>query len=355
MTMPAMRNEIHLGGRLIGQGHPPFIIAEMSGNHNQSLAKALQIVDAAAEAGAHALKLQTYTAELMTLDLEAGDFFIEDPNSLWQGQSLYRLYEQAHTPWEWHKPIFERCRERGLIPFSTPFHPKAVDFLETLDVPFYKIASFENNDLPLIRYAASKGKPLIISTGMATLAELEDTVTAARESGCRDLILLKCTSTYPASPADSHLRTIPHLRQLFDCEVGLSDHTQGIGVPVAAVALGATVIEKHFTLSRAERGVDAAFSLEPHELRQLVAESERAWQALGGISYRPSEKERSSLKFRRSLYLSRDVQAGETLTEDHVRIIRPGYGLAPKYWPHVVGRTARRDAKAGTPVSWDLL
>ncbi|WP_123041900.1 pseudaminic acid synthase [Cohnella candidum] len=347
--------EIQLGHRKVGTGHAPFIIAEMSGNHNQSLETALRIVDAAAESGAHALKLQTYRADLMTLDLEEGDFFIGDPASLWKGQSLYKLYEQAYTPWEWHKPIFDRCRERGLIPFSTPFHPDAVDFLEELDVPFYKIASFENNDLPLIRRVAATGKPLIISTGLSTIADLEEAVSAAREAGCRDLILLKCTSHYPASPVDSHLNTIPHLRSLFGCEVGLSDHTQGIGVPIASVALGATVIEKHFTISRADGGVDAAFSLEPEEMRQLVAESERAWQALGGVHYGLTEKDKQSLKFRRSLYISRDVAAGETLSEDNIRIIRPGYGLPPKFMGMFVGRTASRALKAGTPVSWDLL
>jgi pseudaminic acid synthase len=315
----------------------------------------LRIVDAAADTGAHALKIQTYRAELMTLDLEEGDFYIGDPDSLWKGQSLYRLYQQAYTPWEWHGPIFERCRKRGIIPFSTPFHPEAVDFLEQLDVPFYKIASFENNDLPLIRRAAETGKPMIISTGLATVAELEEAVEAAREAGCRDLILLKCTSHYPASSEDSHLNTIPHLRRLFDCEVGLSDHTQGIGVPIASVALGATVIEKHFTLSRADGGVDAAFSLEPDEMRLLVSETLKAWQSLGGIHYGLSEKDRKSLKFRRSLYISRDVKAGEVLSEDNVRIIRPGYGLAPKYVNLFLGKTLSRAVKAGTPVSWDLL
>lgn len=348
-------SEIKLGHRHVGRENPPFVIAEMSGNHNQSLDTALRIVEAAAEAGAHALKLQTYLASQMTLDLEEGDFFIEDANSLWQGQSLYRLYEQAYTPWEWHKPIFDRCRELGLIPFSTPFHPDAVEFLEQLDVPFYKIASFENNDLPLIRRAAATGKPLIISTGLATISELEEAVGAAREAGCRDLILLKCTSQYPASPIDSHLQTIPHLRKLFGCEVGLSDHTQGIGVPVAAVALGASVIEKHFTISRADGGVDAAFSLEPEEMKQLVRETERAWQALGGVHYGLSDRERSSLRFRRSLYISRDVREGETLSADNIRIIRPGYGLSPKYMGMFLGRTASRALKAGTPVTWDLL
>ena len=353
--MNAAASAIRLGHRLVGREHPPFVIAEMSGNHNQSLDTALRIVDAAADAGAHALKLQTYLAAQMTLDLEEGDFFIADPGSLWRGQSLYRLYEHAYTPWEWHMPIFERCRERGLIPFSTPFHPDAVDFLESLDAPFYKIASFENNDLSLIRRAAATGKPLIISTGLATISDLEEAVTAARAAGCRDLILLKCTSHYPASPVDSHLRTIPHMRELFGCEVGLSDHTQGIGVPVASVALGATVIEKHFTMSRAEGGVDAAFSLEPEEMKRLVLETERAWQALGRVHYGLSDKDRSSLKFRRSLYISRDVREGETLSADNVRIVRPGYGLAPKYAELFLGRTASRPLKAGTPVTWDLL
>ncbi|BBI31783.1 pseudaminic acid synthase [Cohnella abietis] len=347
--------EIQLGHHKIGDGHPPFIIAEMSGNHNQSLEKALEIVDAAAAAGAHALKLQTYTADLMTLELDTGDFFINDPNSLWQGQSLYRLYEQAYTPWEWHKPIFDRCRELGIIPFSTPFHPTAVDFLEQLDTPFYKIASFENNDLPLIRYAARTGKPLIISTGMATLAELEQLVNAAREAGCKDLILLKCTSTYPASPLDSNLRTIPHLRELFQCEVGLSDHTLGIGAAVASVVLGASVIEKHFTLSRADGGVDSAFSLEPSEMKLLVAETRTAKEALGVVHYGLSDKEQSSLKFRRSLYISKDVQDGERLSEDNMRIIRPGYGLSPKYMEQFLGQKVFKPIKAGTPVSWSLL
>ncbi|MFC5405014.1 pseudaminic acid synthase [Cohnella soli] len=346
--------EIRLGGIPIGDNHPPFIIAEMSGNHNQSLKKALEIVDAAAAAGAHALKLQTYTADLMTLDLDTGDFFIQDPDSLWQGRSLFNLYEEAHTPWEWHQPIYDRCRERGIIPFSTPFHPKAVDFLEQLDTPFYKIASFENNDLPLIRHVARTGKPLIVSTGMASIGEIEELVRTAKEAGCDQIVLLKCTSTYPASPADSHLRTIPHLKQMFGCEAGLSDHTPGIGAAVAGVALGATVIEKHFTISRAEGGVDAAFSLEPREMAMLVSETKTAWEALGGVQYGLSRKEIGSLKFRRSLYISRDVSPGETLTEDNVRIIRPGYGLPPKYMEQIVGRKVAVDAKAGTPVSWAL-
>ena len=348
-------DDICIGDTLIGSNHPPFIIAEMSGNHNQSLERALEIVEAAARAGVHALKLQTYTADTMTLDVEHGEFFIDDESSLWKGQSLYKLYQQAYTPWEWHKPIFDRCRELGLIAFSTPFDETAVDFLEELDVPCYKIASFENNHLPLIRKVASTGKPLILSTGMATVAELDEAVRTAREAGCRDLILLKCTSTYPASPEDSNLLTIPHMRDLFQCQVGLSDHTLGIGVAVASVALGATVIEKHFTLSRAEGGVDAAFSLEPHEMKLLVEETERAWQALGTISYGVTENEQKSLRFRRSIYVTRDIKAGEKLTKENIRVIRPGFGLAPKYYEIVLGKVVNRDVEKGTPLSWDLI
>lgn len=348
-------HSIQIEHRLVGPDHPPFVIAEMSGNHNQSLERALAIVEAAAEAGAHALKLQTYTAETMTIDVDTGEFFIDDPNSLWQGESLYRLYLQAYTPWDWHPPIFQRCRELGLIPFSTPFDDSAVDFLETLDVPCYKIASFENIDLPLIRKVAATGKPMIISTGMATVAELDETVRTAREAGCRDIILLKCTSTYPATPEHSNLRTIPHLRELFDCQVGLSDHTHGIGVAVASIALGATVIEKHFTLSRAEGGVDAAFSIEPQELAALVEETGRAAQALGGISYGPSAKEELSRRHRRSLYIVKDLEPGDLLTRETLRVIRPGLGLAPKYLERVLGMRVRRRLPRGTPLTWEDL
>ena len=344
-----------IGERQIGRIAAPFIIAEMSGNHNQSLERALAIVEAAAQAGAHGLKIQTYTADTMTLDLAEGEFFISDPNSLWAGTSLYKLYQEAHTPWEWHQPIFDRARELGLIAFSTPFDETAVDFLETLNVPCYKVASFENADLPLIRKIAATGKPMIISTGMATVAELDETVRAAREAGCRDLVLLKCTSTYPATPENTNIRTIPHLRELFGCEVGLSDHTMGIGVAVASVALGATVIEKHFTLRRADGGVDSAFSMEPEEMRALVVETERAWQALGQVSYGATEAEKKSLVYRRSLYIVQDLQAGDVLTPDNLRIIRPGYGLPPKYYDVLLGKTINRDASRGTPLNWDLL
>ena len=333
----------------------PFIIAEMSGNHNQSLDRALAIVDAAADAGAHAIKLQTYTPDTMTLDLDEGEFFISDPKSLWFGQSMHKLYEQAHTPWEWHAPIIERARERRMLCFSSPFDESAVDFLETLDVPAYKIASFENIDLPLIRKAAATGKPLIISTGMATIAEIDEAVEAARSSGCTELVLLKCTSTYPASPENTNLRTIPHMRELFNCEVGLSDHTLGIGAAVAAVAVGASVIEKHFTLSRAEGGVDAAFSLEPVELAALVAETERAWQALGKVRYGPTESETKARLRRRSLYIGQDMKAGDVLTPENLRRIRPGHGLAPKYYESLLGKRLSCDVAKGTPVVWALV
>ncbi len=348
-----MASAISLANRQIGQQHPPFIVAEMSGNHNQSLDRALAIVDAAAKVGAQGLKIQTYTADTMTLDLAEGEFFISDPNSPWAGTSLYKLYQEAYTPWEWHQPIFNRAHELGLIAFSTPFDETAVDFLESLNVPCYKVASFENTDLPLIRKIAATGKPMIISTGMATVAELDETVRTARESGCQDIILLKCTSTYPATPENTHIRTIPHLRDLFNCEVGLSDHTMGIGVAVASVALGATVIEKHFTLCRADGGVDSAFSLEPDEMQALVMESERAWQGLGHIYYGVTDAEKKSLVHRRSLYIVQNMKAGDILTKKNVRAIRPGLGLSPKYMEQILGMRVRKDLKRGTALSFE--
>ena len=339
----------------IGRSARPFVIAEMSGNHNQSLDRALEIVEAAAKTGAHALKIQTYTPDTMTLDIAEREFFIADKGSLWQGKSLYQLYAEAQTPWEWHAPIFERARELGLIAFSTPFDASAVDFLESLDAPCYKIASFENTDLPLIRRVAATGKPMIVSTGMASVAELDETVRAAREAGCRDLVLLKCTSNYPATPANTNILTIPHLRELFGCEVGLSDHTMGVGVSVASVALGATVIEKHFTLRRADGGVDSAFSLEPEEMKSLVVETERAWQSLGQVSYGATAAEEASKVFRRSLYIARDVKAGEVLDAGSVRAIRPGLGLPPKFLARALGARVVREAARGTPLTWDLL
>ena len=349
-----MTEVLKIANRLIGRNHAPFIIAEMSGNHNQSLERALEIVEVAAKTGAHALKLQTYTPDTMTLDLDEREFHISDPNSLWAGASLYKLYGEAYTPWEWHKPIFVRALELGITPFSTPFDAAAVDFLESLDVPCYKIASFENIDLPLIRRVAATGKPLIISTGMTTVAELDETVRAAREAGCKDLILLKCTSTYPGTVENTNIQTIPHMRDLFDCEVGLSDHTMGVGASVASVALGATVIEKHFTLSRADGGVDSAFSMEPAEMAQLVVETERAWQALGQVSYGPTDAEKKSMQYRRSLYIVQDLKVGDVLTRENVRAIRPGLGLPPKYLELVLGKVVKRNVMRGTALDWCL-
>ena len=348
-------NEFYIEDRLIGANQPPFIIAEMSGNHDQCLDKALAIVDAAAASGADALKLQTYKAETITLNVQGGDFDIHDDESIWSSQNLYELYDKAHTPWEWHEAIMERSRKHGMLCFSSPFDESAVDFLEELNVPAYKIASFENNHLPLIRKAASTGKPLIISTGMANLGELEMAVSTAREAGCNDLVLLKCTSNYPANPHNTNIKTIPHLRELFGCQVGLSDHTMGIGVATGAVALGATVIEKHFTLSRAEEGVDSAFSLEPHEFASLVTESKKTWQALGTVKYGPTKSEEKSLQFRRSIYVSADIAAGEVFTNENLRIVRPGYGAPPHFLKHLIGRKARIPYKTGTPLRIDDL
>ena len=346
---------MQISGRLIAPGQRPYLIAEMSGNHNQSLERALAIVDAAAASGADAVKLQTYTADTMTLDVRAPGFVIEDKNSLWSGRQLHELYQQAHTPWEWHKPIMERAATHGLHCFSSPFDESAVDFLERLGVPAYKIASFEVTDVRLIRRVARTGKPMIVSTGMATVAEIDQAVRSAREAGCRELVLLKCTSTYPATPENTNILTIPHMRAMFGCEVGLSDHTMGCGVAVAATALGATVVEKHFTLARADGGVDSSFSMEPAEFALLRSETERAAQALGQVNYGPTRAEQPSLAFRRSLYIARDVKAGDVLDEKTVRCVRPGFGLEPKFMETVLGRRIARDAAAGTPLSWDLL
>lgn len=349
-------NEIfRIADRPIGRESPPFVIAEMSGNHNQSLERALKLVDLAAGAGADALKLQTYKPGTITLDVHDGEFLISDEKSPWKGSSLHRLYQQAHTPWEWHEPIMRRAHEHGLICFSTPFDETAVEFLESLQVPAYKIASFENNHLPLIRRVARTGKPVIISTGMASLAELDEAVAAVRGAGCKHLVLLKCTSTYPATPEDSNILTIPHLRSLFQCEVGLSDHTLGIGVAAAAVAHGATVVEKHFTERRADGGVDSTFSLEPHEFTALTTELRRAWQALGGISYGPRKAELGSLAFRRSVYVAEDMKAGETFNRSNLRIVRPGHGLHPRHYEQLLGRKIARDVKKGTPMDWALV
>jgi len=346
---------MQIGNREVGRHNRPFIIAEMSGNHNQSIERAFEIVDAAAATGADAIKLQTYTADTITLDVRGGAFEIVDERSLWKGRNLHDLYKEAHTPWEWHGPIMERARSHGMLCFSSPFDETAVDFLESLQVPAYKIASFENIHLPLIRKVARTGKPMIISTGMASVAELDEAVKTAREAGCLDLVLLKCTSTYPATPENTNVLTIPHMRELFGCEIGLSDHTMGVGVAVAAVAHGATVLEKHFTLRRADGGVDSTFSLEPEEMKALVVETERAWQSLGQVSYGATQAEQKSLAFRRSIYIAEDVQAGKVLTEKNLRIVRPGHGLAPKHYDMLIGRRASRDLKAGTPATWDVV
>lgn len=346
---------IRIGKREIGPHTRPYLIAEMSGNHNQSLERALSIVDAAAKAGADALKIQTYTADTMTLDVNAPGFVIEDPNSLWAGRRLHDLYQEAHTPWEWHAPIIQRAIELGMDCFSTPFDDTAVDFLESLGVPAYKIASFEITDLPLIRKVASTGKPMIISTGMASVVEIGEAVETATKGGCNQIVLLKCTSTYPALPTNTNITTIPNMRDVFQVQVGLSDHTMGVGVAVAAVGLGATVVEKHFTLRRADGGVDSAFSLEPEEFALLRTETERAWQSLGRITYGGTAAESKSRAFRRSIYVSKAISAGEVLSPENCRIVRPGFGLEPKYYDIVIGKRVSADIPAGTPLSWDHL
>ncbi|MCS6791178.1 MAG: pseudaminic acid synthase [Oscillatoriaceae bacterium SKYG93] len=330
----------------------PFVIAELSANHNGSLERAKEIISAAASVGVQAIKFQTYTADTLTICSNNKDFVISDKNSLWHGQNLYDLYSSAHMPWEWHSILASHAAEKKLKWFSTPSNIDALNFLEQINCPFYKVSSFELIDLDFLRAIAETGKPIIMSTGMATLAELDEAVRTIRATGNDQIVLLKCTSTYPAEPTDSNLRTIPHLKELFGCEVGLSDHTLGIGVAVAAVALGATVIEKHFTLSRAEGGVDAAFSLEPHEMKLLVEETQRAYQALGRVQYGPTEAEKKSLVYRRSLYFVKDMAAGEIITPECMRSIRPGYGLPPKYYDVLLGKRVNQAIERGTPVSW---
>jgi len=325
----------------------PFVIAEMSGNHNQSLAKALEIVDAAADSGASAIKIQTYTADTITIK---GAFKITEKSSLWYGRDLYDLYEEAHTPWEWHKAIFDKAKERGIICFSSPFDETAVDLLEELDAPVYKIASFEINHIPLLKYVAKTGKPVIMSTGASSLAEVEEAINVLRKNGCNDITLLKCTSTYPATPEDSNILTIPHMKKLFDCEVGLSDHTMGVGVAVASIALGANVIEKHFCLDRSKGGVDSAFSLEPVEFKLLVEECKRAYLAKGKITYGIIESEEKVSAGKRSIYASKDIAVGEKFTSDNIKVIRPGFGLHPRYFEQILQKTAVRNLPKGTPL-----
>jgi pseudaminic acid synthase len=344
--------DIKLLNRVIGKNHKPFVIAEMSGNHNKSLDRALEMVDAAAAAGAHALKLQTYTADSITMK---GAYTISDKNSLWNGKELYDLYSVASTPYEWHADIFKRANDKGMIAFSSPFDEAAVDFLESLNVPAYKIASFENSHHPLLKKVASTGKPVIVSTGVATENDIAESVKVLRDAGCNDIILLKCTSTYPASPENTNLLTIPYMERKFGCLTGLSDHTMGIGVSIASVALGARVIEKHFTLKRSDGGVDSTFSMEPMELKELVIESERAFHALGKIQLDVQESERNSLIFKRSIYISKDIEEGEIISKEHIRIIRPALGIEPKYMDDVIGKRIVRSVKKGTAFTWDLI
>jgi N-acetylneuraminate synthase len=347
-------SEMRINEKHIGLDHKPFVIAEMSGNHNQSLEKAIAIVKAAADAGADAIKLQTYTPDSLTIDHHGGLFDITDKKSLWYGRNLYELYTEAMTPYEWHKPLFAAAKDMGIICFSTPFDEAAVDLLDDLHAPAYKIASFENNFYGLLRKVSSKNKPVIMSTGISELSEVLESVCVLRDAGTTELILLKCTSTYPASPENTNLNTIPHMRKLFNCEIGLSDHTMGVGTSVAAVALGATVIEKHFCLSRAEGGVDSAFSLEPHEFKMLVKETERAWLSLGDVYYGILEVEQKSLNYKRSLYSVKDIKAGEPFSKENIRVIRPGDGLHPKYYDLVIGKKANKDIPKGTPMRIDF-
>lgn len=328
----------------------PYIIAEMSGNHNQSLEKAIAIVDAAADCGAHAIKLQTYTADTITVK---GAFTITDENSLWKGRELHDLYKQAHTPWEWHEPIFAHAKKRGITAFSSPFDETAVDFLQKLNVPAYKIASFENTDHTLLKKIALTNKPVIMSTGVSSIADIDESVQLLRKNNCVDFALLKCTSTYPSTPENTNLVTIPHMAKLFNCHVGLSDHTMGIGAAVAAVALGARIIEKHFTLSRAEGGVDAAFSLEPEELKALVLETERAFLSLGNIQYGIQKAEEKSKMFKRSLYIVDDIKVGDLLTTKNVQSKRPSFGLHTRYYDSILNKKARVDLKKGEPLQWN--
>jgi N-acetylneuraminate synthase len=338
----------------ISRNSRPFVIAEMSGNHNKSLERALEITEMAAKCGASAIKLQTYTPDTMTLDVSGGDFKINN-NKLWSGQNLHDLYQTAHTPWKWHEAILTRARECGILCFSTPFDVTAVDFLESLNVPAYKISSFENSHYPLIKKVAKTGKPLLISTGMATLEEIDEMVNIVRNNGCNQLILLKCTSNYPSNPIDSNLRTIPNMRELFKCEVGLSDHTMGIGAAIASISHGATVIEKHFTIRRSDGGVDSAFSMEPSEFKQLVVESNRAWEAQGFVHYGTTNAEINSKIFKRSVYIAKDINKGQVLDSNNIKIVRPGMGLAPKHYEEILGKRINKDCKKGDAVTWDLI
>ncbi|WP_027390536.1 pseudaminic acid synthase [Chrysiogenes arsenatis] len=343
----------NIDGKTIGHGHPPYIIAELSGNHNGSLQRALDTITAAAKCGADAIKLQTYTADTMTIPCQHDDFLIH--GGLWDGYNLYDLYQWAHTPYEWHETLFRHARQAGITCFSTPFDESAVDLLESLGAPAYKIASFEVTDLPLIRYVARTRKPMILSTGMANPDEIHEAVATARDAGCQELILLHCVSAYPAPLAEANLMTIPDMAQRFGTLTGLSDHTEGISAATAAIALGACAIEKHFTLSRADKGPDSEFSLEPAELTTLCRTAREVWQAIGVAGYNRQPSESANLKFRRSLYFVRELAVGQKITEADVRRIRPGYGLAPKHYDAVIGKTVTRHVTPGTAVTWELI
>ena len=344
-------SEIEIKGRKIGAIFPPYIIAELSANHNGSMQRALDSLDMIKAQGADAVKIQTYTADTMTIECEAGDFQIQ--GGLWDGYSLYQLYQEAQTPYEWHKPLFDHARKIEITLFSTPFDETAVDLLEDLNTPAYKIASFEAIDLPLIKYVAQTGKPMIISTGMADLEEISEAVTIARENGCNELVLLHCISSYPAPVEQSNLRTIPDLAERFSVVAGLSDHTMGTTVAVASVASGACVIEKHVTLSRNDKGPDSEFSLEPQELFSLCTDTKKAWLALGQAGYERKLAEQPNLVFRRSIYAVENIKAGEKFTKENIRRIRPGFGLPPKYYEQLIGKVAAVAINRGTALSWE--
>ena len=344
-----------ISNRKIGLHSKPFIVAEMSGNHNQSFQRAINIIELAAKSGADAIKLQTYTADTITLKEHKNEFVINDKNSIWYGRNLYELYQEAHTPWEWHEPLMKKAKQLGLICFSSPFDETAVEFLEEINCPAYKIASPEIIHLPLIEKVVSTGKPIIVSTGMASLEELDEVINYIVNNGVSDFAILKCTSNYPASPSDSNLITIPNLRKIYDCEIGFSDHTLGLGASLAAIGLGATIIEKHFTLNRLDGGVDSSFSLNPTEMEQLVNESENAWLSVGNIQFGPSKSEVETIKQRRSIYIAKNIKKGEIITEKHLKIIRPGFGIKPKYYKTIKGMTIKKDVEKGTAFSWEFL
>lgn len=352
--MYKFNHEIQIGQRKVGPTHPPFIIAEISGNHQGSIKVALELIDRVSETGVDAIKFQTYTADTLTLNSKQKDFLIADSKSLWKNRYLHELYQEAHTPWEWHQELFDRCQKNGVMAFSSAFDDSSVDFLESLKPPCYKVASFENIHHPLLRKVANTKKPMIVSTGLASLQELAESVQVLVEENVKDLILLKCTSSYPASPRNSNLKTIPHMSENFKCLVGLSDHTLGIGAAVAAVTMGACAIEKHVTMSRTDGGVDSAFSLEPSEVKMLVEETRRAWESVGDVQYGPTEGEVKSLQFRRSIYFCKSLKQGDVIQKNDIRIVRPGHGLQPKYFDMIVGKTLNADIEEGTAVQWDL-